>query len=437
MRKQHSTAGMRSLSKAFRKGNTPSLISNACCYPRWCWRPRYEVVYRQVLAQVVADFLEVSERDVPRVVLVEQLEHLLDLLPAVPVSHARRHHLDELLQRHLAVQILVQVVEDALDLVLLQLEAQRAHWSEAETARTRQRSQQPASRTQSMHTPLLVCMHVLTGRLEFSQVDAAAVVCVEQVECFPNLLQLLICQTSACGRLLAQSLPVPARATVGGLQAHTTRQQQEGRWVRCLATDSLFAQRCCMLSSPRLLKFELVNLSSLLCASEYAPAALTAACDDAMLLSVCARGSARCVTQGAADWHTQRPISTCLHVTRLNWRVRSMATSRTALPVWQGISAWRWMQATGSHGQPHSLEASSCRCRAPSPEHVNEHMQQPNGTETDTFGPSLRPTRQVRPFFLSWRPEACNTHTCSLQRAGVHPRTGGLGAAASGGVRCF
>ena len=52
-------------------------IASVCQRVSACLRVGWCVV--QIFAEVVADLLEVSERDVASVVLIEQLEHLLDL----------------------------------------------------------------------------------------------------------------------------------------------------------------------------------------------------------------------------------------------------------------------------------------------------------------------------------------------------------------------
>ena len=60
-------------------------------------------------------------------VVVEEPEGLHDLLPRVPLAHLGRHHLQELLEVDGAGAVLVDVRDHLLDLLLLGLEAERAH----------------------------------------------------------------------------------------------------------------------------------------------------------------------------------------------------------------------------------------------------------------------------------------------------------------------
>ncbi|CAH0371854.1 unnamed protein product, partial [Pelagomonas calceolata] len=116
-----------------------------------------ELLVRHVLAELLRDALQVPERDLARLVVVEEPEGLQDLLAAVLLAHLRRHHLEELREVDRAGPVLVDVRDHLLDLLLLRLEAQRAH-----------------------------------RHLQLLGVDGARAVRVEEVERLANLLLLLL-----------------------------------------------------------------------------------------------------------------------------------------------------------------------------------------------------------------------------------------------------
>lgn len=109
------------------------------------------------LAELAGHAAEVLEGDSVGAIVVEQLEHLVDVLTGILVAHAGRHHVQELLEVNVARFVLVQVGDHLVDGLVLGLEAQALH-----------------------------------GRAELLGVDGAGTVSVEKVEGFLDLLNLVL-----------------------------------------------------------------------------------------------------------------------------------------------------------------------------------------------------------------------------------------------------
>merc|ERR1712031_64614 len=86
-----------------------------------------KLLVSHVLAELLGHALEVLERDLAGLIVVEETEHLDDLLAGVAVAHASGHHVEELVEVDGAGAILVNVVNHAADLVLLGVEAKGTH----------------------------------------------------------------------------------------------------------------------------------------------------------------------------------------------------------------------------------------------------------------------------------------------------------------------
>merc|ERR1719504_338976 len=107
--------------------------------------------------KLLRDALEVLERDLSGLVVIEEPERLEDLVLRVTVKDLLRHHRHELRKFDGPRPIIVDVLDHLLDLLLLRLEAESAH-----------------------------------GDLELLRVDGAGTVSVEQVKGFLDLLLLLL-----------------------------------------------------------------------------------------------------------------------------------------------------------------------------------------------------------------------------------------------------
>merc|ERR1711976_381614 len=83
-----------------------------------------ELLIGHVLAELLCDTLEVLEGDLASLIVVEETEHLDDLLAGVAVTHASGHHVEELVEVDGAGAVFVDVVDHATDLVLLGVEAE-------------------------------------------------------------------------------------------------------------------------------------------------------------------------------------------------------------------------------------------------------------------------------------------------------------------------
>merc|ERR1712046_15633 len=89
--------------------------------------------------------------------IVEELEHLLDILTGVLLTHLASHHGEELSKLDGAVAVVVNGGDHLLELLVLDLEAEGTH-----------------------------------GGLELADVDGAGLVTVEEVEGLTDLVHLLI-----------------------------------------------------------------------------------------------------------------------------------------------------------------------------------------------------------------------------------------------------
>mmetsp|Transcript_14116 Transcript_14116/g.27867 ORF Transcript_14116/g.27867 Transcript_14116/m.27867 type:complete len:205 (-) Transcript_14116:16-630(-) len=126
-----------------------------------------ELLIRHVLAKLLGHALQVLERDLPGLVVVEEAEGLDDLLHRVALGHLGRHHLEELVEVDGARPVRVDVRNHLLDLLLLGLEAEGAH-----------------------------------GNLELLGIDGTRPVSVEEVEGLADLLLLLLSQGELVSLLL-------------------------------------------------------------------------------------------------------------------------------------------------------------------------------------------------------------------------------------------
>merc|ERR1719453_646015 len=79
------------------------------------------------LTQLLRHALQVLERDLTRLVVVEEAECLEDLVFGVAIQNLVRHHFQELLVFNGATPIVVDVRNHLLDLLLLGLKAQSTH----------------------------------------------------------------------------------------------------------------------------------------------------------------------------------------------------------------------------------------------------------------------------------------------------------------------
>merc|ERR1712010_326991 len=96
-------------------------------------------------------------KEILLVVVIEELEHLLDVLAGVLLAHLTGHHLKELGELDGAVAVVVDIGDHLLELLVLDLEAKSAH-----------------------------------GGLELTHVDGARLVTVEEVESLTDLVHLLL-----------------------------------------------------------------------------------------------------------------------------------------------------------------------------------------------------------------------------------------------------
>mmetsp|Transcript_10041 Transcript_10041/g.30000 ORF Transcript_10041/g.30000 Transcript_10041/m.30000 type:complete len:218 (+) Transcript_10041:203-856(+) len=113
----------------------------------------------KALPQLLSYALQVPERDLSGLVLVEKRKDLVDLGPRVLVRHPPPHHVAEVVEVDGLTGVLADVCQHAPHVLLLDLEAQGPERS-----------------------------------LQLSGVDGARVLCVEEVEGLPKLLHLLLIQ---------------------------------------------------------------------------------------------------------------------------------------------------------------------------------------------------------------------------------------------------
>merc|ERR1740123_1046723 len=111
------------------------------------------------LAKLLCNSLQILERDLPSLIVIEQAEGLQDLILRVTVQDLVRHHLQELLITDRPRAVIIYVRNHLLDLLLLRLESQSAH-----------------------------------GYFELFGVDLATSVRIEEIESFLDFLLLLLCQ---------------------------------------------------------------------------------------------------------------------------------------------------------------------------------------------------------------------------------------------------
>merc|ERR1719407_327857 len=116
-----------------------------------------ELLIVDVLTELLSNTGEVAEGDLVGVVVVEELEHLLDILAGVLLAHLGGHHLEELAELDGAIAVVIDVGDHLLELLVLDLEAKGTH-----------------------------------GGLELADVDGAGLVTVEEVEGLTDLVHLLI-----------------------------------------------------------------------------------------------------------------------------------------------------------------------------------------------------------------------------------------------------
>merc|ERR1711907_326750 len=80
-----------------------------------------------VLTELLSNTGEVAEGDLVGVVVIEELEHLLDVLAGILLAHLASHHREELGELDGAVAVVVDVGDHLLELLVLDLEAEGAH----------------------------------------------------------------------------------------------------------------------------------------------------------------------------------------------------------------------------------------------------------------------------------------------------------------------
>merc|ERR1712179_363527 len=86
-----------------------------------------ELLIIDVLTELLSNTGEVAEGDLVGVVVIKQLEHLLDVLAGVLLTHLGSHHLEELSKLDGAVTVVVDVSNHLLELLVLDFEAESAH----------------------------------------------------------------------------------------------------------------------------------------------------------------------------------------------------------------------------------------------------------------------------------------------------------------------
>merc|ERR1711871_1934409 len=79
------------------------------------------------MSELLSNTGEVAEGDLVGVVVIKQLEHLLDVLAGVLLTHLASHHLEELSKLDGAVTVVVDVSNHLLELLVLDFEAESAH----------------------------------------------------------------------------------------------------------------------------------------------------------------------------------------------------------------------------------------------------------------------------------------------------------------------
>merc|ERR1712216_710685 len=80
-----------------------------------------------MFSQLLSHTGKVAEGDLVGVVVVEELEHLLDILAGVLLAHLAGHHAKELNEIDGAVAVVVDIGDHLLELLVLDLEAKGTH----------------------------------------------------------------------------------------------------------------------------------------------------------------------------------------------------------------------------------------------------------------------------------------------------------------------
>merc|ERR1719453_247778 len=119
-----------------------------------------ELLIGHVLSKLLGHTLQVLEGDLAGLIIVEETEHLHDLLAGITVAHTCGHHVKEFIEVDGAGAVLVDVVDHATDLILLGVEAEGAH-----------------------------------GNLQLLGINGAGAIGIEQVECLTDLLDLVVGET--------------------------------------------------------------------------------------------------------------------------------------------------------------------------------------------------------------------------------------------------
>merc|ERR1712176_712658 len=86
-----------------------------------------EFLIIDVLTELLSNTSKVAEGDLVGVVVVEELEHLLDVLAGVLLTHLSSHHHEELCEFDGAIAVVVNVSDHLLQLLVLDLEAESTH----------------------------------------------------------------------------------------------------------------------------------------------------------------------------------------------------------------------------------------------------------------------------------------------------------------------
>merc|ERR1719174_3311167 len=144
-----------------------------------------ELLVSHPLTKLLCDALEILERDLAGLVIVEQAEGLEDLVLRIAIENLLRHHRHELREFDGARPVIVDILDHLLNLLLLRFETKSAH-----------------------------------RNLQLLRVDRARAIRVEEVERFLDLLLLL----------LGQLLLLPAAATETPTQRHRRNFETSRLW---------------------------------------------------------------------------------------------------------------------------------------------------------------------------------------------------------------
>merc|ERR1719311_541428 len=111
------------------------------------------------LTKLFGNTLEVLERDLSRLIIIEEPEGLQDLILGVAIQDFVSHHLQELFVLNGATAIIINIRNHFLDLLLLWLEAEGTH-----------------------------------GNLQLLGVNGSRTICIKEIECLFDFLLLLLCE---------------------------------------------------------------------------------------------------------------------------------------------------------------------------------------------------------------------------------------------------